>query len=182
MTAPSKLVRFGFSILFLLVATGLVYADETIYVSASMGNTDLEESTDFPIDDDAKAFRLGLGYGFNNDIAVEANYVNLGDFTGNTGLDNIGISGEVEGISLSAIFSLPVTDNWSVNVRGGIMEWESELTTPQFREKRDGNDLFYGLGLQANFSENFALTGEWQRYELEDSQADVLFVGARFSF
>lgn len=182
MKTPTRTVRFGLTVLVLLLTTGLVYADETLYLSASVGSTDLQQSTDFPIDDDATAFRVGLGYSLGNDIAIEASYVNLGDFTGNTGLDTIGISGEVEGAALSAVFSLPLTDHWAVSARAGMMAWESQLRTPAFREKRDGTDPFYGLGLEAHFSERFVLTGEWQRYELDDSEADVLFVGAQFRF
>ena len=182
MTTAARIVSFGLALLAILLMTALVYADESIYVSAAVGNTDLDESIDFPIDDDATAFRLGLGYSFGNDIALEANYVNLGEFTGNTGFNNIGISGEVEGLALSAVFTLPLTDRWSATARGGVMAWESEVTTPAFRQKTDGDDVFYGLGLEANFSENFAITGEWQRFELDDSEADVLFIGARFKF
>ncbi len=182
MTTPARIVSFGFAVLALMLVTALVYADESIYVSAAIGNTDLEESIDFPIDDDATAFRMGFGYEFGNDIAVEASYVNLGEFTGNTGFNNIGISGEVEGLALSAVFRLPLTNRLSATARGGVMAWESEVVTPAFREKFDGDDVFYGLGLEADFSEHFAITGEWQRYELDDSEADVLFLGAQFRF
>lgn len=182
MTNPTRIVSFGLALIAVLLMTALVYADESVYVSAAIGSTSLDESTDFPIDDDATAFRLGLGYSFGNDIALEANYVNLGEFTGNTGFNNNGISGEVDGLALSAVFTLPLTNSLSATARGGIMAWESEITTPAFRQKRDGDDVFYGLGLEASFTENFVITGEWQRYELDDSEADVLFIGARFTF
>lgn len=182
MKTTSRLVQFGLAFLAIAFTAGLVYADEGLYLSAAVGSTDLEQSTDFPIDDNATAFRFGVGFGLANDIALEASYLNLGEFTGNTGFNSIGIDGEVEGAAISAVFALPLSDTWSATARAGFMAWESRLSTPGFREKRDGTDPFYGLGLEAGFSERFAITGEWQRYELDDAEADVLFVGARFRF
>jgi len=182
MPRSTKTLRFALFILATLFTVGLVYADETLYVSAAVGSTDIEQSNGFPIDDNATAFRMAAGYGFGNDIALEASYVNLGDFTGNTGFDDIGINGEVDGAALSAVFTLPIAEQWSFTARAGYMAWESQLSTPSFREKRDGQDPFYGLGLEANFTEHFSIGGEWQRYELDDTEADVVFIGARFSF
>lgn len=177
MNQTSRIVRWGFSLLVLLITTGLVYADESIYVDAAIGATSLDESIDLPIDDDATALRFGLGYDLGNNIAFEANYINLGDFEiGST------LKGEVDGGAISALFSLPMTDFITAKARVGFFSWEAEVNTPEFDSNIDGDDVFYGVGLEARLSNQFSLNGEWQRFELDDSEADVFFVGAQFRF
>ncbi|MEM7083322.1 MAG: porin family protein [Pseudomonadota bacterium] len=181
-TLSMKTVRIALATVSIMLATALVYADETIYAGTSFGRIDLNESIDFPIDDDGSAFRFDVGYGFANNIAIEGSYINLGEFTGNSGLDSIGVSGDVEGLGLSAVFTLPLSDHWSAQVSGGLLAWESELTTPLFREKRDGTDPYYGIGVEGRFNDNLAITADYQRYDFDGAEANALYFGARFRF
>ena len=102
MNTPTRFVKFGFSIIFLLMTAGLVYADDAIYAQASIGQVSIDDFPgDFPIDDESTAFSAGLGYDFGNNIAIEASYVNWGDFSRGSALGNV--KGEVDGGTLSGV-------------------------------------------------------------------------------
>ena len=106
--------------------------------------------------------------------------MNLGEFD----LPSIGdpAVAKLDGGTLSAVFRLPVSDNLSLSARGGIFMWESEVSDRFAVSVLEGEDLFYGIGMQADISDQFSLTGEWDRFEFDNESADALFFGFKFRF
>ena len=181
MKKPSRLVQFGLSFIAILLTAGVVYADQGVYFDASVGQVSVDN---FPgnvsIDDEATAYKAGVGFDFGNNIAVEGSYLNWGDFDGVS--INGDAKGELDGGTLSGLFKLPLTDNLLATARVGVFFWESQLSAPGFRQTTEGEDLFYGVGLKARVSDQLSFNGEWQRYEFDNEEADILFVGASFRF
>ena len=60
--------------------------------------------------------------------------------------------------------------------------WESELSTPSATFRSDGEDLYYGVSLDFDISRNLTFSGEWDRFEFDDGEADVIFAGLRYRF
>jgi len=46
----------------------------------------------------------------------------------------------------------------------------------------DGTDLTLGLGARYSFTKNLAAQLQWQRYELDNFDVDVISVGILFRF
>jgi len=46
----------------------------------------------------------------------------------------------------------------------------------------EDSNLYIGVGAGYAFTEKFSLTGDWTRYELEDTQSNVLSIGFEYRF
>lgn len=181
MKKKSRLVHFGLAALVMLLTVGVAYADQGIYVDAAFGRADLDnEIAGVFLEDDSEAIRFGLGYDLGNNIALEASYVFLGEVEA----DVLGSAneGETDGGTIAARFELPLTDTVSASARIGGFFWEAELTTPDGVFVNEGEDLFYGFGVDFKATDRLSLSGQWDRFEFGDSEADVIWAGLRYSF
>lgn len=181
MHKPSRFLTWGLSLIFLLLTAGLVYADSGFYVDAAVGRTELDDNiSGIALQDSATAFRANVGLDFGNNIALEAGYLNLGEFDLPT--PGVPAVATLDGGTVSAVFRLPVSDSLSLSARGGFFMWDSEISDRFSVSVREGEDLFYGIGMQADISDQLSLTGEWDRFEFDNDTADALFFGFKFRF
>lgn len=177
MNAKSRITAWLLALILMGLAAALTYAEESIYIEGAVGRTMLDDSlSGLPIEDDATSARFGIGYDFGNNFAVEVGYQSLGE------LEDALVRGEVDGVSAAARFSLPVSDSLTMSAKGGMFFWDAEIETTTFQSKSDGDDLFYGIGLGFEFSEQLSFKAEWDRYEFDDADADVLWAGVSFRF
>ena len=165
----------------LLVLPIAAQADDTWYVGAGVGLSNVDE---FGIDEDDTGFKLLSGYDFNEFFAVEAAYVDLGE------LEEDSIAGgplaelEVDGFSLAAVGTYPITDIVSIHGKAGVYFWDADILgviAPQFNDDSD-NDIFFGAGISYRFYQRFAVVGEWERYEIDDFDVDLFSIGVSYSF
>jgi opacity protein-like surface antigen len=71
-------------------------ADSGIYLAANVGQAELSENFDgFEVDSDSTAFRVALGWRFNDYLAIDAGYSNFGRFE-----QSFDIDGTITEISL----------------------------------------------------------------------------------
>ncbi|NNF16575.1 MAG: porin family protein [Gammaproteobacteria bacterium] len=181
MHGHSRIVIWGLSLIFLLLITGLVYADSGLYVDGAIGRTQLDTPiAGVALEDSATAVRANVGLDFGNNIAFEAGYLNLGEFEISSPFGRADAS--LDGATVAAVFRLPLTGNLAAMARGGLFIWQSEFSNYSATLATEGEDLFYGVGLQADISDRFSLTGEWDRFEFDDDTADALFFGFRLKF
>jgi OmpA-OmpF porin, OOP family len=173
-------------------------AQQGWYFGGSIGKSDIDESvaTDFPlitsggpVDGKDTGWKLFGGFMFNRNFGVELAYVDLGkaSYSGVFGpLPVTGGSVEVTGFNVAGIAAIPVTDAFSLFGKLGIYSWEAEAkdTTAgfPFSDTFDGNDLFFGAGISYSFTRNLSLRGEWERFKLDDVDADLLSVGFVYRF
>ena len=172
--------------------TGAAQAsDPGFYAGASVGQASLDESLDstFSIDDEDTSFSLSAGYSFNDYFAVEGGYIDFGEVGDSFSAG--GITGKVEaeadGWDLALVGSLPVSEKFSLTGRAGYLFWDADIKAsatglPTVSDSDDGNDLFYGVGAEYRFTDQWSLTGGWDRYELDDVEFDNLHVGVRYRF
>ncbi len=156
------------------------------YVGASIGQAELSDDFDgLVVDDNSTAYRVVAGWSFNDYFALEGGYHNFGDFE--QVFDNFGIpataSLSADGFTLGAVGSIPVTDRFSLMGRAGWYFWDgdAEINNVSQATPEDSN-LYLGAGITFDVTERLQLTGDWTRYELEDTNSNVVSVGLQFRF
>lgn len=173
-------------LLALAVAPLPASAGEGFYVGASIGSANLDDDFDgFEIDDDATAYRLNAGWQMNQYVGLEFGYQNFGDFE-----QSFDINGErakaklsADGYTLGVTASYPLGEHFELLGRAGAFFWdgEAEINNASQADPGDTNPYF-GAGLAYNLTQVFSVHVDWIRYDLEDTESDVLSLGFRFRF
>ena len=173
------------AILILLASPFSAQADG-FYVGASIGNAELSEDFDgLVIDDKSTSYRIVAGWNLNDYFALEGGYHNFGDFE-----QVLDIGGELvtanltaDGFTLGAAGNVPLTERFSLMGRAGWYFWNgnAEINNVSQATPEDGN-LYLGAGVKLNVTERFQLTGDWTRYELQDTVSGVFSVGLQYQF
>jgi opacity protein-like surface antigen len=162
-------------------------ADNGIYIGAGVGQSQVEASEGVPeigsvdFDADATAYKVILGWRPLNWLAIEGNYLDLGSADD----DVLGteIESDIDGLSLSVLGFLPVGPV-DLFARVGVLDWDAELTAPDFdiQSKDDGTDFAYGLGAQFRVW-SLSLRAEYERFEISDvDKLDMLSIGVTWTF
>jgi len=165
------------------------------FLGASLGQSDIGSEitarliTSGPVDGKDGAFKLFTGYRFNPYVGIESAYVHLGDVTYSGRFGAQPVSGgkvEATGFNLALLGSYPLAQELSLFAKLGIFIWEwraSDTTSGQpFSTAEDGADLSFGVGLSYSFARKWALRGEWERFKLDEVDADLLSIGLVFRF
>lgn len=171
----------------LLAPGAALAADNGFY----LGLASSEVSSDYDLDpaffgeaDDDRGFKGIVGFRPLDSFAIEANYVDFGDTRVPLTVICAGLSCPTEvaidskAISVSAVgmFALPLVDLFA---RVGYTQWESEASA--FAQDRDGGDPTYGAGAQVRVG-SFALRFEYERFEFDDDDADLVSIGFTYTF
>lgn len=156
------------------------------------------ETNQFSIDDRHFGHRLFAGYQFNQNIAIEGGYFDLGKFdyeatTVPAGRKTGALS--FKGWNFDVIGLLPVTQRSSLFARFGIHRGEAEASftgtgavnviTPEYR--KTGLNYKVGLGYQYHMNDAVSLRLEAERYRIDDavgndSDIDMLSVNLLYRF
>jgi hypothetical protein len=163
------------------------FEDFTSAFHALVGYTPTDETTSF--DDTDSAFALFAGYRLNSYLAFEGGYARLGQVThksrssGNfpleTGSFDTTFESETSGFTLAALGTWPLTRNWELFARGGVLFATNKLSvsirthqevfvSPLGTEFSDSfskgsTDVYAALGISRRFFENYAVRLEYQR-------------------
>lgn len=177
-----RAAQFGLAVLAIAAVVGATYAnDQGLYADAAFGRAQLDNEIDgLFLEDDAAAIRFGLGYDLGNNISLEASYVNLGEVESD--ILGPGNDGTTSGVVLGARFAVPISDTLNASARVGGFIWEAEIDTLNGEFVNEGEDLVYGFGLDFAVTDNLSLTGQWDRFEFDESTADVIWAGLRYQF
>jgi OOP family OmpA-OmpF porin len=128
------------------------------------------------------------GYQFNQNLAVELAYVDLGKakYSGTFGgLLVTGGSVKTSGFNASVVGVLPLNPSFSLFAKAGLFAWEAKARDvtggAPFSGKDDGADLSLGFGGAYNLTRNFSLRAEWEQFEAVDN-ISLLSVGVVYKF
>jgi len=161
-------------------------ADGGIYVGASIGSANLDDDFDgLTINTDSTSFRILGGWRFNENFSIEAGYHDFGDFEQQIdiggSLVTVGLS--ADGYTLGVAGALPVTDRISLIGRLGMFFWDgaAEINNVSQATPEDSN-LYFSGGASYALTERFSLVGDWSRYDLDDTQSNVISAGFRYQF
>jgi OOP family OmpA-OmpF porin len=119
-------------------------------------------------DEDDTGWKILGGYQLNSNFAGEVGYGSL--------FDKEGV--EVTAFDVVGVGILPINNQFSVYGKLGFVMWEAEGPGGD----ADGTDLTYGIGAQYDITPKLGLRLQWQRYDLDDEEADALSVGAIYRF
>ncbi|WP_057829902.1 OmpA family protein [Colwellia sp. TT2012] len=118
------------------------------------------------LDCDKNSFAAGVftGYQFNDNFALEAAYIDLGDAKASY-LENGNAyqhTGSMKGLELSAIGSLYLTDNITAFTKAGVFNWHGSNRGPFNKTNADDWSITVGAGV------TYQLTDAWQaRFEYQ---------------
>jgi OOP family OmpA-OmpF porin len=181
-----------------LALSGLLAATQAsaqAFVGASIGQSDVDEDitagliTSGSVDSKDNAFKVFGGYMFNRHFGVEGAYVDLGEVSYSGSFGSAAVNGgkvETTGFNVAALGSYPVTEEFSVFGKIGLFIWEAEASDTTggvpFSQKTDGTDISFGLGLNYQFTRNLGVRAEWERFKLDEADADLISVGIVWRF
>jgi len=145
----------------------------------------------------ANGAKAQLGYNLGKTFALEGGYIYLGkaDFSSITNLGTIGGSKDASLFNLDLVARFPVNEKFSVLGRFGGYYWKTKNEMPNATTlgnatvNENGFDLKAGVGIQYDFTTNFGLRGEFERYNgvgkvdtTGDARVNQLTVGAVLKF
>ena len=129
-------------------------------------------------DDEGAAWSVTAGYRVNRYLAIEAGYVNLGtissshtiDFPPGFGGGSLSFNRELEtsGPSLTLFGTLPLSANWQLYARAGMLFADTDLTTSiagssSFSSSFDSDATTFGAGAQYDWGGHWSARLEFQR-------------------
>ncbi len=175
---------FTLLLAFFIVAPVVQAADSNFYASLNIGRSNVTDNS-VPIDEDATGFRLAAGYQFIPWLAVDLGYVDFGTFEAtDVDLGGMPVTAEAsaKGLDLGLVGRVPLGDKFAITGRAGMLWWDSEVVLGGILESNSGNDFAYGLGVEMALNERFVLTGDWQKFDIENTKVDFLSLGFRIRF
>lgn len=155
------------------------------FIGGAAGAAQVDEDFDgLPLDDNASSFRLYGGYRFNDYLAVEGAYVDLGEFEQSFNIIGlpVNLSADADGFAAAVMGAVPLGERFDLEGRLGLFFWDGRASAGTLAADPSDENLFLGLGASFDLSRNIAVTGDWTRYELEDVEADVFTIGFRINF
>lgn len=147
-----------------VVATPALSQDAGWFIGGTAGVADAKQGcTTLGIpgpgcDDTSTGWRAFGGYRFNPYFGYEIGYADLGKVTQGP------ITFESTAIDVVLFVSIPLGQDFSFFVKGGVTRWDMDVKGGGATASADGSDTTYGFGAHYNFTKNFALRLEWQRY------------------
>lgn len=140
-------------------------------------------------DEKETGWKVYGGYQFNKYIGVDVSYVGLGTFSAKGTTSGLPFTANVKtnGLALALVGTLPVSDNFAVFGRIGGIRTKSKATgtvsTVQITDSDYTNGSLVGVGLRYNFTPQFALRLEAERFGLGDGDsANFYSLGAQYTF
>lgn len=185
-----KLNKIMLALVCSLAATA--HAEGNFYVAGSIGqsrfNLDWDKSDADALIEDASltvnsskldkrdtAYKVQIGYQFNQYFAVEGGYIDLGAAEYKAEIDG-GATGKVEyettGVNIGAVAVMPLTSSFSLLAKFGLIRSDVDFTvrasagSVSASETESGTqiDTYVGLGAQYAFTDNFAARVEYDNY------------------
>lgn len=179
------------SALLMVSLAGVVYADPagTGYLLASIGKatSEFRTSPSDAIQGDDTAFEIGVGFAFNEYLAVEASYQDFGEPDGFAGCppDVLCIAivpfarepVSVDGWSAALRGTVPITESLSAFGRLGFLAWDTSASNQGLNAS--GTDLLYAVGIATDISDRMSLQLSWEQAEID---IETTKLGIRFRF
>lgn len=143
------------------------------YIGAGYGAYQFEENS---VDSSDSHWKAYVGTMFNTAAGIELAYV---DFSRAT---DQGSSFDADGYTAGLVLNFPMTENFAIYAKGGLFFWDAESSFAGIGASDDGDDPFYGAGLQFKLNDVLDLRLEYERYEIIDIDIDSATAALQFSF
>jgi long-chain fatty acid transport protein len=137
-------------------------------------------------------WKVYTGYQFNKYIGVEGGYANLNDMSATTTITapaatSVRTNMASDAWTLAAVGSYPLTDKFSIMGKLGaayVLTDENIKVGTALTQHHgdDGYQPYYGAGVSYALVDNFKLRAEWERFDLNDINIDLLTAGFTVAF
>lgn len=160
--------------------------DSGFYVGAGAGITSFDACDDLvglgltSCDDEDTGIKVYAGKTFTPNFAAEVGWVDLGEITA-TGPGGTATLG-VDGFQIAALGLLPVNPQISFFVKGGLYMWDLSASGPGGSLSDDGSDFMFGLGMNWNLARQLGLRVEWEQFDIDGDDVNMLSAGVLFRF
>lgn len=131
-------------------------------------------------DDSDTGWKIFGGYDLTENFAIEAAWADLGEMTASAP----GVSGGIEGkgFIMDVKGTLPLADQFGIFAKLGFIMWDAEGSGALSGLDDDGTDFAYGFGAQYMINEQFGILGEWERFDFDGDDVDLLSAGVMMKF
>jgi len=156
------------------------------YVGANYGGF---KSRGDEFDDDNDFVEGVVGALITPYFGVEGSYSYFGEFGGDIA------SATLDGYGLAALLRWPISDTFGIYAKGGYFWWNADIEVGNADGDVDGEEPFYGVGVDFKLGDNFSLAVEYDRYKFDlsdsslpdfiddyETDIDTVKVGAKFLF
>ena len=133
------------------------------YVSGSYGGY---KSHGGEFEDENDLLGAAVGYQFNPFFALEAEYIDFGNF----GEDEV--EGKLKGFGLSAVGRLPLTDSFGVYGKAGAFASAFDVDAFNASEPYDEVSPFVGAGVDFRVTPALTAFAEYNRYNVDIDKED----------
>jgi OOP family OmpA-OmpF porin len=123
------------------------------------------------LDNKDTGWKLYLGHQVNPNFAVELGYLDLGKFSFSSSTAGGSLSGDLKtksGGYIDAVGIMPLSNNFSIFGKLGVYTIKTELSGSgaggSVSASHRANDWTYGIGAGYDFSRNFGVRVEWERF------------------
>ena len=167
----------------LLFAANLANAGEGFSVGASVARATVEaQGLGTAVNGDADGSRIFGLYMFNERFGIEAGYSAFGRPDDNTLASNVEV--ETNSYDLYAVGAQPVSENFDLFGKLGFVHWYTAIELDEITGSSvDSTDLALGFGGEYGVSERFAIRGEFEWIDSENSGAvRMVSLGGVFRF
>jgi OOP family OmpA-OmpF porin len=156
-------------------------AEERWYVGAGAMESDVGFEV---LDESASGWKLFGGYRFTRSIAAEAGYLDTGDAEAT--IEGTDVTLGATGTHVSVVASWLIGESFALHARGGIINWEAELTLADEggseTSDANGQDLYWGAGATFNFADRFGVRLEYEVPEIEDVDVSSISLSLLWRF
>ncbi|QDF66917.1 OmpA family protein [Shewanella sp. SNU WT4] len=163
------------------------------YMGGELGINHYQHGCDSgSLDCDKNATMAGFfaGYQFNQYLALEAAYIDLGSAKAAylEGGKNQAYEGTMQGVNLSAVASMPVYEDFTVFAKAGVFNWYGENKGPFATLKADDWAPSVGLGMTYQISDAWQARMQYQYFhhlgndDIGGTNAHATSVGISYQF
>lgn len=117
-------------------------------------------------DDENDLLGASVGYQFNKFFALEADYIDFGNF----GEDDV--EGKLKGVGLGLIGRLPLTDSFGVYAKAGAFASAFDVEAFDEDETYDEVNPFVGAGVDFRVTQHLTAFAEYDRYNVDIDEDD----------
>lgn len=141
-------------------------------------------------DDTDTAYRLGLGYQFNENFGLEANYVDFGNAGGSGTYLGVPftVNTDADAFQLAVTGALPLNESFALTGKIGAARINADtsvsaLGIPLGSVSDNSTELTYGIGVRYNINKTMAIRAQYEDFgKIDDVDLTLLSVGMTFGF
>lgn len=162
---------FGLAVLVSVLGTSIPMA--ALNAGASLTDSEVDE-TGFNADDTNWKVFGGWRSSSREWFGIEAQYVEFGEFDFGPGIS-------LKSTSLD-VFALAAFDVWRFELFGkaGLAWWDTDVSGSSSDDS--GTDFAYGVGAAFRLGDRVHIRGEWEVFELDNTDLDMFSLGLDFKF